>query len=460
MTNRVRTTRRLEVWLKDTSVAMFVLNAHRRLVFFNSGCERLTGWPPAELLGQVCEYVTEADTSSTAALRASLTPPSDVWRGSTVVTPTRVARRDMDPLECLVHFYPLTNSEQVVQASLGIIQLATEARAIDSLPIAERLHHELAELRRSLRQDIGNGNLIGRCPAMRRALGQSKLAGKSSLPIFFQGESGTGRKFMARSVHHSGEQSHRSFVPLDCRSLPADFLESTLLRMTESHRDDAFGIGTVYLDRIDELPRDLQRIVLKLIESKSLTSPRMMAASHLPLEPLVESKGFLSELLFGMTAITISVPALRGRTEDLEPLAQFFLEELNRGDARQVCGFHADVLDQFRRYHWPGNVAELRTVVTEARSDCPGTLIESAHLPFRFRTGVTGQSIGPPQRKRSEPLDPLLLKVEREQIELALLESRQNKAKAAELLGITRPRLYRRMEVLGIVDDDADAAEG
>ena len=81
------------------------------------------------------------------------------------------------------------------------------------------------------------------------------------------------------------------------------------------------------------------------------------------------------------------------------------------------------------------------------------------HLPFRFRTGVSGQSIGPSTRQRSEALDPLLLRVEREQIELALVEARYNKAKAAELLGITRPRLYRRMEVLGIVDNDASEIE-
>ena len=98
--------------------------------------------------------------------------------------------------------------------------------------------------------------------------------------------------------------------------------------------------------------------------------------------------------------------------------------------------------------------------MTEARKVCTGPDIETSHLPFRFRTGVSGQTIGPKSRKRSEALDPLLLRVEREQIELALAEARHNKARAAELLGITRPRLYRRMEVLGIIDNDSgDAVE-
>ena len=180
-----------------------------------------------------------------------------------------------------------------------------------------------------------------------------------------------------------------------------------------------------------------------------------MAASCGPLDPAVVSGDFLPELFFALTPITISVPLLRHRQDDLELLAQYFLEESNRGAATQITGFHDAVLEQFRRYNWPGNVGELRAVVIESRNACTGSVIESESLPFRFRTGAGGQSVGPVARSRLTPLDPLLLRVEKEQIELALAEARYNKAKAAELLGITRPRLYRRMEVLGIVDRDA-----
>jgi PAS domain-containing protein len=106
MTKRVRTTRRLEVWLKDTSVALFVLNAHRRLVFFNAGCEQLTGWTPPDVLGHVCEFVTEDDPFSSAALLASLAPPGSVWQGETIVVPARLARRLSDPLETVTSWQP------------------------------------------------------------------------------------------------------------------------------------------------------------------------------------------------------------------------------------------------------------------------------------------------------------------------------------------------------------------
>jgi transcriptional regulator with PAS, ATPase and Fis domain len=157
----------------------------------------------------------------------------------------------------------------------------------------------------------------------------------------------------------------------------------------------------------------------------------------------------------------IKVPPLRERMEDLEPLAQYFLEELNRDAAQQVGGFSDEVWRQLRRYNWPGNVEELSRVVREAREACTGSVIEDSHLPFSFRTGTSAQAIGPSQRLRSIPLDQLLEQVEREHIEQVLAECKDNKAKAAELLGITRPRLYRRMETLGIAGTpDPDEMNG
>ncbi len=459
MTKRVRTTRRLEVWLKDTSVALFVLNAHRRLVFFNAGCELLTGWTPADLLGQVCDYLSEADANQPAALLASLAPPATVWQGQTSTVPTFLARRTNEPLSCVVHYFPLTDAEHKVQAALGIVQQAAAFPVQGETQVSQRLHAELAALRHSIRQQFAENSIIGRSPAMNRLLEQMKLSQQSRFPLLIVGESGTGREYLARLIHQGSEFGRRTFVPLDCRNLSADHLESTLARMTAAQNDDALQPGTVYLERVETLPRDIQRIVLELIESKQSSRPRVIASSLTTLESAVEADELLRDLNYALTSLSIFVPPLRNRHEDLEPLAQFFLEELNRGDVRQINGFHDDVWRQFRRYDWPGNVRELRSVITEARHICTGAIIESCHLPFGFRTGFDRQSIGPAMRRQSVPLDSLLLQVEREQIELALTEARRNKAKAAELLGITRPRLYRRMEVLGIVDEETGSAE-
>ncbi|WP_010586972.1 sigma-54-dependent Fis family transcriptional regulator [Schlesneria paludicola] len=461
MTKRVRTTRRLEVWLKDTSVALFVLNAHRRLVFFNVGCEQLTGWTPGDVLGQVCDFVTETEIHLPGAVLASLAAPSDVWRGQPTTVPVFLPRRELTPVSCVIHYYPLTDAGHKVQAALGIIQIETSHVKPVTVSQSQRLHRELAELRASIRQMFTEESLIGRSPAIRRVVGQLKLAQQSSVTVHFSGETGSGREHLARWVHYNSSTGQRPFVPLDCRKLPIDQLQSTFERLITAANEEAFRPGAVYLNHVDVLSRDLQRLVLELIESKDPLRPRIMTASHTRLQSFVESEQLLEELYFSLTSLEVEVPPLRHRSDDLELLAQYFLEELNRGDPIQINGFEDDVWQQFRRYNWPGNIGELRAVVIEARKNCTGTIIESAHLPFRFRTGVDRQAVGPAPRRSVVPLDPLLLQVEREQIELALAEAHQNRAKAAELLGITRPRLYRRMELLGLTeghsDDDAES---
>jgi len=428
------------------------LNAQRRLVFYNTGCERLTGWEPADVLGQVCDFVTEADSGQSAAILANLAAPADVWNGRTASVPASVAARNGDPVSCVIQFFPLSDGEQKVQAVLGVIQpLMTQT---PTATVSERLHAELAKLRQSIRQQFSNSSMVAKSAAMRRVLGQLQTAQQATLPVLFVGETGTGREQMARLIHDAGEYPNRAFVPLDCQKLSADHLEAALLRLSDAEHAGPSQPGTIHLKHVDLLPRDLQQLILKLIDKKSRQPLRFLASSTRRLESLLEADEILNDFYFALTALVIDVPALRDRMDDLEPLAQFFLEEMNRGDQRQINGFDSEVWQQFQRYNWPGNVDELRAVVIEARNACDGSLIETGHLPFRFRAGVDGQAVGPTVRKRTVPLDPLLLQVEREQIEIALTEAKQNKAKAAELLGITRPRLYRRMELLGIIDNE------
>ena len=453
MPKHARTTRRLEVWLKDTDLPLFVLNAQRRLVFFNHGCERLTGWTAADVMGQVCDYLSEPDALTPAALLAALAPPPEAWLGRPVDAPAHVPRREADPLPRVIHFYPLPNDDQKVNALLGVIVSVPVSVSDGRPPTTQRLHAELASLRQSIRKRFGEGTLIGRSPSIRRAFDQIKLAQPSTASVLFVGEAGVGKQHLARTLHYQSPVGKRAFVPLDCRRAATEDLEATLTRMRDDQQADVLRAGAVYFDFIDAAPADFQRGLIEWLATN--TGPhaaRVLAGSTRPLEPLVEAEAFSRELYFALTTLVVEVPPLRERREDLEPLAQHFLEELNRTAPQQVGGLTDDVWRQFRRYNWPGNTAELRAVIGEARVACSSPLIAVGHLPFRFKAGVGAQSVGPSIRPRPEPLDALLERIEREQIELALTESRQNKTRAAELLGITRQRLYRRMEVLGIVD--------
>lgn len=459
MTKRIRTTRRLEVWLKDTSVALFVLNLQRRLVFFNVGCERISGWLAAEMLGKKCEYLTDVDTTTPASILAALAAPSEVWNGSSITATSVIAPRDAEIVPCEIHFYPLTDAELKVQAVLGIIQPNNSTVTAGSTAHRHELHAELATLRHQLQRRYAEAELIGRSAGMRRTLQQLQMAQTVSRPVLFVGEEGTGRQYMARLIHQANQERQAAFVPIDCRRILPDHLLNMLHRMVNVHLDDGLEAGTVYLNHVESVPRDIQQLVVEMIDSTRPNHPRVMAASTQPLEPLLESEQMLAELFYRLTSIQIDVLPLRRRAEDLALLAQYFLEQLNRDSSKQVDGFHSDVWAQLQQYNWPGNVRELKKVVEQSRENCAGGLIEAADLSFGFRMGADAQSVGPSRRPKAVPLDPLLLDVEREQIELALAEARFNKARAADLLGITRPRLYRRMEILGIVDREGRADE-
>ncbi|MBM4075221.1 MAG: sigma-54-dependent Fis family transcriptional regulator, partial [Planctomycetes bacterium] len=213
--------------------------------------------------------------------------------------------------------------------------------------------------------------------------------------------------------------------------------------------------GIVYFDHIDRAPVEFQLAICdwaSTLADAQAPSMRLAAGTTRNLQPLIEQDLFLKELFYQLSTIVIEIPPLRDRREDLEPLAQHFLEETNRSASRQSGGFDAEVWHAFRRYNWPGNVRELRQVVEEARATCPESTITAKFLPFPFRVGVDAQKVGPPIRRPIEPLDVVLERTERQQIELALSDSRRNKARAAEFLGINRTRLYRRMMQLGIED--------
>jgi len=184
----------------------------------------------------------------------------------------------------------------------------------------------------------------------------------------------------------------------------------------------------------------------------------LVAATTGDLRPAVDREDVLPELFYLLTPLSIELPPLRRRGEDLPLLAQHFLEAMNPGSDKQVTGLAEGVLEKFREYNWPGNLDELAAVLEEARTACRGSTIGLGDLPFRFRSGLDAQAVAPSATFSPEPLEEYLARIEAEQIRRALKQSRQNKSKAAELLGVTRARLYRRMEALGI-DDAGDRTE-
>ncbi len=472
MTQRPRVQRGLALWLASTSTPLFVLDPHRKILFFNQGCERLTGWQAGDVIGQVCDYVSEPDAEQLEALTGALCPPQAAIDGDYVLHPAFVVHRSGAQSARQILFVPLVSEAGTPAQILGaILPLPQTSLAVTPASVQE-LHVVLSSLRSDLRRRFGVSTLVGQSAPFRRMLRQLQLGRTSLVNVNLQGESGTGKGQLARLIHYDSPLRLKSFLPLDCRSLPARELKQTLQRALEQNGESDAAPrllpGTIYLREADQLPRDVQQILVDYCarvdscasdEGSLSRAVRLVSSSTRALSAAVETEELSEECFYLLTELSIDVPSLRDVMEDLPLIAQQLLEDLNRDQESQIEGFSQDVWQQFRRYRWPGNHQELQNVIREARARCTRSLIAEADLPFRFRTGRDAQTVGPPRPVVLRRLADTLEDVEREQIVQALELAHQNKSKAAELLGLTRPRLYRRMESLGLVVHDLPDAE-
>ncbi|QDU36309.1 Transcriptional regulatory protein ZraR [Maioricimonas rarisocia] len=462
MSPRSRRVRGLATWLTQAREPIFVLDNRRAVLFFNHGCEELTGWTAADVIGQICDYVSEPDPQQIEHVTGSLCPPPDVLEGSPQSVPAQFRHRENGKVhQRQVHFVPLNDSQTESTRIFGLITLPDQPISISEPSPPQQLHADVAALRSRLRQRYAIETVIARTPAMQRVLAQLDVASHAACPVLFVGEPGTGREHLARVIHYHGPQRLKAFVPLDCRQSTTFELKRTLKRLLPpdpAGEPTALPLqpGTLYLKDVDHLPRELQETIVEHRDrfDAGEDSIRLMAAASTSLDDAVADDRLLEDLHYLLTPLTIAVPPLRERTDDIPLLAQHILEQLNRDQERQVGGFAPEVLTPLAKYNWPMNQDELEAVISEAYQQATGSLITVNDLPFRFRTGMDAQRVGPPVTPQPVDLQSLLDDFERDHIRRALEQARQNKSQAAELLGLTRPRLYRRMEALGLIESD------
>ena len=462
---RPKSKKDLNHWLGDTTVPVFVIDAERRIQAFNAGCALLTGWRADEVVGEVCHYGSISEIAGAAALAASLCPPPEVFGGATSSVPAQLVHQQGHALPRTLHFFPLRDEKDRFSGVLGVVTDLSMPGPAASASSAQRLHAELAALRLTLRTRFGSSTLVARSMVMQRVLTQLEIARSHQAPVLFSGPAGSGKEHLARVIHFGGPARGSWFVPLDCRRLAADELERVLSRLVDSSRATGGGTvagplpGSVFLADVESLPRDLQERLVGLFSSRDRSGGlRLLAATCQTLADFGANPNLRTDFQTFVSPTPIQVPPLLQRGEDLPLLAQHFLEEHNRDEQKQVGGFDEGVWPLLTRYDWPGNLDELAAVVFEARQHAAEMLIRPQDLPYRFRTVLAAQELPTPAEPPPMLLDPLLTKVETRLITLALERSRNNKSKAAELLGINRARLLRRIEQLQIGQTAAPAS--
>ena len=454
---------RFEAAINAVESPVFLVDAQRKVVFLNDGCQALTGWALPEVVGKVCEFASSSDPASIDTLTGVLCPPQEVLDGEVRNVARYFVHRETGLTSArMVHFYPLGTSDQT-DFVIGIVTTIPASTPHADTRIVTQVHAELAALRHALRQRYGADSILSTSVAMRRVIEQVNAARRSRVSVHVCGEKGTGKEHIARTIHYTSDLGQRAFVPIQCRLLPTRELHEAIRRLVEADWGERLPIaalqpGCVFLDDVDALPRDVQQRLVDFITSPRGTAfrsnVRLISASRDDLAAARADERLSDEFYFLITSLQIQLPPLRERIDDLRILAQHFLEQRNHDRRKQATGFSAEAWSQFEEYNWPGNLDELDEVIYEALCDSDGPVIRADHLPFRLRTGLDAQHLGPLPDDLIEALEPLLERVEREQVQRALEQAKGNRAKAARLLKITRPSLYRRMETLGLSDPE------
>jgi transcriptional regulator with PAS, ATPase and Fis domain len=445
--------------LNSAPQPLYAVDREQTLVFCNRSCLEWTGYDLGELLGQRCSYHSGPDLAGPDAVAAALCPPPQVFGGQPAIAVASWVNDQGEVRRRRVRFFPLGDDAEGCIGVVGLVASEelpeTEAAPPETgseTPVA--LHEHIARCQQQMSARFRIQRLIGQNPVMRQVRQQVRVAADTRATVLIVGPSGSGREHVARTIHYAGSAGARhSLVPLACDELGAELIHSTLQALLSAAGQPA---GTLLLGDADRLPAQLQAVLADWMSRRELPW-RVIATSRTPLLELAARGAWREDLAAALSTIVISLPALAERREDLPLLAQALLEETNARGTKQLGGFTIEALDRLDAYDWPGNLAELAETVAEAHRKAVGQLIDVTDLPKRLRYAADATAH---PRKPDLPidLDELLANVEREVIRRAMARARGNKSKAAELLGLTRPRLYRRLQELGLSGDEDDSA--
>lgn len=328
------------------------------------------------------------------------------------------------------------------------------------------INRQLAEIQAS--QNGGdNLGLVGDSSAMARLRTEIRQVARSQAAVLINGESGTGKELVARAVHQQSDRAGQAFLAVNCAGIPPDLMESEFF----GHEAGAFtgarqgrkGLfaeasgGTLLLDEIGEMPLALQAKLLRVLQEGSIkpvgsdheetVDVRILAATHVDLMRAVEQGEFREDLYYRLETLSLSIPPLRERGEDVELLAMHFLKEACRRHNRGFIKLSDVTLRVLRDYPFPGNVRELSSAIERAVTFCEGDTIQPEHLPERIRKrqGASPQPLAAPGSVNLSEW-PTLEALQQDYVRRVMAAVDGNKRRAAQILGINRRTLYRWLE--------------
>ncbi|MCG8531075.1 MAG: sigma 54-interacting transcriptional regulator, partial [Desulfovibrionales bacterium] len=413
------------------------INAKFQIASFNRTAEKITGYTREEALGKHCWDIFRANLCDNGCLLKEA-----IERGyGELRRQVRIQTKEGRP-QCI-----LANTG-VLRDDQGLIVGAVETfREEVAPPVAKA----------GKKKEKNPFQIIGRSRAMKTLFEMLPDIAASDANVFITGESGTGKNLFARTIHQHSRRSALPFVPVNCSALAETLLESELFgheksaftgadRMRQGRFEQVRG-GSLFLDEIGELKPGLQVKLLRVLDHKKFErvggsipidlDARIITATNRDLSRLLEEGGFRQDFFYRLRTVPIDIPPLREREGDIPLLVDHFIRRFNTQFHKKVKGVSPEVMDIFCTYHWPGNVRELARVIEHAFVFVKGDWIQGENLP-------RGESFMP------KPVPPRGPRADREAVIQALQKSQGRKKEAADILGISRTSLGRRMKSLGL----------
>jgi DNA-binding NtrC family response regulator len=386
--------------------------------------------------------------------------------------------RGLDLLEMANKTAPLTpviiitafgTIETAIKAmKLGAYDYVTKPFQVDELALTVKkalenrlLKKEVSRLKKEVEDRYHFHHLIGKSPSMKKIYDLIERVSDSSSNVLVTGESGTGKELVAKAIHYTGARKAGPFITVNCAAIPETLLESELFGYKKGAFTDArsdknglvfeAGEGTLFLDEITEMSFTLQAKLLRVIESKEIRplgdtnsypiDVRFISSSNRNFKSFIQESRFREDLYYRLKVIDIELPPLRERKEDIPLLVKHFIEKFDPETKKDIQGVSEKTMKILTGYSWPGNVRELENVIQRAITLSEHEVIQPEDLP-----GALIQEAGEVIIEKGLQEKYTIEQLENEYIRRVLIEVGGNKSKAAEILGLDRKTLYRKLQ--------------
>ncbi|AQQ71790.1 Transcriptional regulatory protein ZraR [Limihaloglobus sulfuriphilus] len=443
-----------EALLETVPCAVFMVDQNHQVIYWNNSAEEITGYNESEIVGQTCEKLRlNICANQDPETRKTFCPL--LSGGNYGEVECEMRKKDGSVVPVMRKSRPVFDDQnQIIGAIEALIDVSLIKQARTEIRL---LKHEIARRGKF-------GQMVGRSEKMQRLYELIQVVSKNDANILIEGETGTGKELVAKTIHSESNRSDKIFLAVNCGALTQSLLEAELfghrkgaftgaVENREGCFETAFG-GTLFLDEIGEMPLSSQVKLLRVLQEKEVTrvgeslprpiDVRVIAASNKKLSDLVNTGQFRDDLYYRLHVVELNVPPLRERKEDLQDLISHFISQFNEEYNKSIEGCSPQAMDRFINHNWPGNIRELEHVIEHAFAVTTSSqkVITFDSLPATL-TGPN-KPFSKVKSAKTRDFD------ERSKLEEVLAKAEGNKSQAARMLGITRAGLYKKLRRFGL----------